>query len=140
MDALATRCSRCGTTMSQGLDERGEVVRYCPACADAHAQPLCPCCRRPLDRLDARQLAHLPFSRNATVAPLLLSILAHAWPRFVACETLVEYVYQARPNGEPETAAKSIQTTIVHLRQRLAPYGWTISDARASGYRLERVA
>jgi hypothetical protein len=52
MDALATRCSRCGMTMSEGLDERGEVVRYCPACANAHAQPLCPCCRRPLDRLD----------------------------------------------------------------------------------------
>jgi hypothetical protein len=108
---------------------------------DALAQPVCPCCRRPLGRAStARDLAFLALPGNSRNAGPVLDLLANAWPRPISTAVLVEHVYAARPNGEPDTAIKSIQVTIVHLRRRLAPFGWTITDGRSGGYRLERAA
>ena len=109
---------------------------------DALAKPLCPCCRRPLEQaLTARDFRFLMLPGNARVAGPLLELLTGAWPRSISMAALVEHVYAARPNGEPDTAVESVRITIWHLRRRLAPYGWTITDGRkGSGYRLERLA
>jgi DNA-binding response OmpR family regulator len=107
---------------------------------DARA-PICPCCRRPLDEAVAvRDLVYIKVPPNSRVGARLLSILITAWPREISCSVLVEHVYASEPNGEPEWAEKSVQVTIGHLRRRLQAYGWTISDSRGGGYRLQRMA
>lgn len=108
---------------------------------DALAQAFCPCCHRPLGRtLAASELSFLALAlpANSRVTGPLLDLLCDGRPRKI--EVLVEHVYASRPNGEPNCGVKSIQVAIVHLRRRLAPYGWTITDGRRGGYRLERVA
>jgi DNA-binding response OmpR family regulator len=103
------------------------------------APRLCPCCKRPIAELKARQLLFLRFPPEATVTPAILSILVHARGRSVSLETLTIHAYEARPNGEPECAAESVKVLIGRLRRRLKPLGWTITDARHSdGYRLEQ--
>jgi hypothetical protein len=105
------------------------------------AQPVCPCCHRPLGRaLTASELPFLARPTSGYVIGPVLDLLAAAWPRAIPAAALLEHVYAGRPNGEPDSASKCIQVTIGRLRRQLAPYGWTISDGRLGGYRLERVA
>lgn len=110
---------------------------------DALAQPVCPCCRRPLGRaLTAKDLHFLALAlpANGRVTGPLLDLLVVAWPRAISTTVLVEHVYATRPNGEPDTGIKSVQVAIGHLRRRLAPHGWTVTDGRRGEYRLERVS
>jgi hypothetical protein len=107
---------------------------------DAPVHGICPCCRRPLEAaLSAPELCFVALPPNSSVARPLLELLAATWPRPVAAAVLVEQIYAARPNGEPEYAMKSVQVAIVYLRRRLKPLGWTITDGRRGSYRLERV-
>lgn len=108
---------------------------------DALAQPVCPCCRRPLGRvLTASELPFLAQPASSYVAGPVIDLLAAAWPRAIPAAALLEHVYAGRPNGEPDSANKCIQVTIGRLRRRLASYGWTITDGRRGSYRLEKVA
>jgi hypothetical protein len=78
---------------------------------------------------------------NSRVAIPVMNILARAFPRGVMPDVLADHVYGLRVDGGPDSGVKSLAVVIGHLRLKLAPYGWTISDARkGEGYRLERVA
>lgn len=101
---------------------------------------LCPCCGQPIEReLEARDLSAIPLPCNSSVARPLIELLGKAWPRAVSTAQLIEHAYATRPDGGPEYAVKSVHVTIMRLRRRLMRHGWTITDARRGGYRLERV-
>lgn len=100
---------------------------------------ICPCCnqpiiagRAPIEALEAAPLAAVPRT--------IVNKLVRAYPRFVSAEALVAEVYSG--SHEPDFARSAISVQLSRVRDKIAPYGWTVTRGRpgrgnTSSHRLE---
>lgn len=99
---------------------------------------ICPCCNRPMEAskapLDALAAAPI-WGQQRTI----LDALAEAYPRFVQTSFIIDRLYGDDPNGGPICADNIIANRVVHLRRKLAAYGWTIPQYTIGCYRLEPI-
>ncbi|TPW26016.1 hypothetical protein [Pararhizobium mangrovi] len=100
--------------------------------------PTCPCCGKPVDKVEVEALedAPLSYTRKSIVRRLI-----SAYPRMVSAETLMNAMYGGA--REPENARLSLAVTMTAIRKILRPHGWTISRSKGGqankGYfKLER--
>lgn len=128
--------------------KRGRQVGHKPANAGKrgkrqpyHRGPgmtaICPCCgnsiiaaRAPIEALEAAPLE--------TQQRLIIRLLVKAYPGAVSTSTILDRLYSGTRNG----GIRSFSTAITRARKLIAPFGWTIPDARQGrghpgSYRLE---
>lgn len=87
----------------------------------------CPCCDSEVPEV---KLEGLTYVMLGPVSGAILRVLTGIYPRGMQIETLIEAVYGAK---EPENAMLSLRVRLKRLRERLEPYGWTITGGRGMG-------
>lgn len=81
-------------------------------------------------------LAEVEFPRRRRQ---LIDALLRAGRSYVAKSRLINEVYGDEYDGGPEDAEACIHTHLSRLRDQIRPLGFTITNSRHLGYRLERV-
>lgn len=81
-------------------------------------------------------LADLDYPRRRR---LIVDALLRAGRSYVAKSRLINAVYGDDYDGGPEDAEACIHTHLSRLRDQIRPHGFTITNSRHLGYRLERV-
>lgn len=104
---------------------------------------LCPTCNRPMEA--AR--APIEGLASASLGPIerrIVEILVRAYPRSISADRMADMVYSDDRSGGPDNPGISISVTMIRLREKLPPFGWTIPRARrgrgSEGYHLEPIA
>lgn len=98
----------------------------------------CPACGQHIRASDtpATILSGIPLSkRRRAIADLLMS----RWPRDVSMAELIHELYWSDIDGGPDNPGRVVSIHIYQLRRIFAEYGWTISHAARSRYRLEKL-
>lgn len=106
---------------------------------------ICPCCKRPLDKLDSGLVVSLDcntVSRNGAGArlPPRLAVILHALYQRYPKSVHYDYLHFAL-SGQKEPKSKNLvnvmKVRVSNLRRMIKPLGIAIKNDYGVGYRLE---
>jgi DNA-binding response OmpR family regulator len=98
---------------------------------------ICPCCGRPSSNAPEVLVDLIDFSNISGCQLRVARALLASYPRWVSKDALVEATWSLR--NQPTNARNDIQTLVSHIRRKIKGSGWTIRNARFTGYRFEQV-
>lgn len=79
-------------------------------------------------RNPSHELSEVWLTRNQQK---IFNVLARAYPRRLSTDALIDALYADDPNGGPLTVLQVVRVQIMHMRKKLAPYGWTIPNNKS---------
>lgn len=94
----------------------------------------CPCCNNEIEALPIEFILEVPFGE---LQEEIVKLLILSYPRALTRDYIIERVYSHR--DEPEKVEICMMTYFSRIRNKLKPYGWTISGSTGKHTRLYRL-
>jgi len=84
------------------------------------------------------------IERLSIIEGAVFRVLTRQYPKFSTMSQFIEEAYGNRSDGAPEYATGVVRKSLLQLRKKLSPYGWTVPKhpggrAVSGSFRLEPI-